>query len=234
MKTALITGASRGIGAAAARTLARDGWRVIINYNRSKDAAEALAAELGGIAVQADVSDFAQVQAMFAQTGPVDLLVNNAGISHYGLLTDVTEADWRSIFGINIDSVYHCCRCALPHMIRRQQGCIINVSSVWGVYGASCEVAYSASKAAVIGLTRALAKEVGPSNIRVNCITPGVIDTDMMSGFSDADKAVLRDETPLCRLGTPADPAELIAFLASDKASFLTGQIIGVDGGFGL
>lgn len=234
MKTALITGASRGIGAAAARTLARDGWRVIINYNRSKDAAEALAAELGGIAVQADVSDFAQVQAMFAQTGPVDLLVNNAGISHYGLLTDVTEAEWRSIFGINIDSVYHCCRCALPHMIRRQQGCIINVSSVWGVYGASCEVAYSASKAAVIGLTRALAKEVGPSNIRVNCITPGVIDTDMMSGFSDADKAVLCDETPLCRLGTPADPAELIAFLASDKASFLTGQIIGVDGGFGL
>lgn len=234
MKTALITGASRGIGAAAARALARDGWRVIINYNRSAEAAEALAAELGGIAVQADVSDFAQVQAMFARIGPVDLLVNNAGISHYGLLTDVTEAEWRSIFGINIDSVYHCCRCALPHMIRSQQGCIINVSSVWGMYGASCEVAYSASKAAVIGLTRALAKEVGPSNIRVNCITPGVIDTDMMSGFSEADKAALCDETPLCRLGVPADPAELIAFLASDKASFLTGQVIGVDGGFGL
>lgn len=234
MKTALITGASRGIGAAAARALARDGWRVIIHYNHSKDAAEALAAELSGIAVQADVSDFAQVQAMFDQIGPVDLLVNNAGISHYGLLTDVTEAEWHRIFGVNIDSIYHCCRCALPHMIRNQHGCIINVSSVWGVYGASCEVAYSASKAAVIGLTRALAKEVGPSNIRVNCIAPGVIDTDMMAGFSDADKAVLCDETPLCRLGTPADPAELIAFLASDRASFLTGQIIGIDGGFGL
>ena len=234
MKTALITGASRGIGAAAARALARDGWRVIIHYNHSKDAAEALAAELSGIAVQADVSDFAQVQAMFDQIGPVDLLVNNAGISHYGLLTDVTEAEWHRIFGVNIDSVYHCCRCALPHMIRNQHGCIINVSSVWGVYGASCEVAYSASKAAVIGLTRALAKEVGPSNIRVNCIAPGVIDTDMMAGFSDADKAVLCDETPLCRLGTPTDPAELIAFLASDRASFLTGQIIGIDGGFGL
>ena len=234
MKTALITGASRGIGAAAARALARDGWRVIINYNRSKEAALALADAIGGIAMQADVSDFAQVQAMFDQIGPVDLLVNNAGISHYGLLTDVTEAEWRSIFGINIDSVYHCCRCALPHMIRNREGCIINVSSVWGVYGASCEVAYSASKAAVIGLTKALAKEVGPSNIRVNCITPGVIDTDMMSGFSEDDKAALCDETPLCRLGIPADPAELIAFLASDKAAFLTGQVIGVDGGFGL
>ncbi len=234
MKTALITGASRGIGAAAARALARDGWHVVINYHRSKAPAEALAAELGGMAVCADVSDSAQVQAMFAQVGPVDVLVNNAGISHYGLLTDVTDADWRTIFGINIDGVYHCCRCALPHMIRRQAGCIINVSSVWGVYGASCEVAYSASKAAVIGLTKALAKEVGPSNIRVNCIAPGVIDTDMMAGFSENDKAALCDETPLCRLGQPNDPAALIAFLASEQASFLTGQIIGVDGGFGL
>lgn len=234
MKTALITGASRGIGAAAARALSHDGWHVIINYHRSKSVAEALAAELGSIAVCADVSDSTQVQAMFDQIGPVDLLVNNAGISHYGLLTDVTDTDWRTIFGINIDGVYHCCRCALPHMIRKQQGCIINVSSVWGVYGASCEVAYSASKAAVIGLTKALAKEVGPSNIRVNCIAPGVIDTDMMAGFSENDKAILCEETPLCRLGHPNDPAALIAFLASEQASFLTGQIIGVDGGFGL
>ncbi|MGI6012681.1 MAG: elongation factor P 5-aminopentanone reductase [Oscillospiraceae bacterium] len=234
MKTALITGASRGIGAATARALHRDGWHVIINYHRSKDTAEALAAELGGVAVCADVSDSAQVQSMFDQIGPVDLLVNNAGISHYGLLTDVTDADWQTIFGINIDGIFHCCRCALPDMIRKQEGCIINVSSVWGVYGASCEVAYSASKAAVIGLTKALAKEVGPSNIRVNCIAPGVIDTDMILGFSEADKAVLCDETPLCRLGQPRDPAALIAFLASEQASFLTGQIIGVDGGFGL
>lgn len=234
MKTALITGAARGIGAATARALAADGWRVIVNYSKSRAEARALAAELGGVAVCADVADDAAVKAMIDAAGRIDLLVNNAGVSYYGLLTDMTPEECRELLDVNIGGAVACCRYVLPQMISRKSGSIINVSSIWGLRGASCEVMYSASKAAIIGLTRALAKEVGPSGIRVNCVAPGAIETDMLSGFSVEDKAAIAQGTPLLRLGAPEDPAGLIAFLASDAAGFITGQVICSDGGLAL
>ncbi len=232
MKTALITGASRGIGAACARALASDGWRVVINYNTSADEAEKLARETGGIAIQADVSDMTQVENMFSVSGNVDLLVCNAGIALQKLVTDTSRSEWDRIFSVNVTGVFNCCKAALPHMIRNHAGKIITVSSMWGITGASCECAYSASKAAVIGFTKALAKEVGPSNIQVNCIAPGVIDTDMNSALSPETIEELCDETPLTRIGTPEDIAALAVFLASEKADFITGQVISSNGGF--
>ena len=231
---ALITGSSRGIGAAAARRLAADGWNVTINYNESKSAAEALAKELGTQAVHADVRDPEQVEAMFRTVGSVDLLVCCAGVADFNLLTDVDENLWRNILGTNIDGVYRCCRAAIPGMVHRKDGRIILISSVWGRYGASCEAAYSASKAAVIGLTKALAKELGPSGIRVNSVAPGPILTDMLTQFDFIDLQSVADDTPLGRIGKPEEVAELIAFLASDKAAYITGQIIGCDGGYGM
>ena len=235
MKTVLITGGSRGIGAAAARRFAAAGYRVAINYHHSEAAALALAEELGGIALRADVSDPVQVQDMvdnvldkFCQ---LDILICNAGISQQKLFGDLTDADWRRMFAVNVDGTFHVIRAALPHMIHRKAGRIVTVSSMWGQVGGSCEVAYSASKAAIIGLTRALAKELGPSGITVNCVAPGVIDTEMNAALTPEDLDVLREETPLGMLGSPEDVAESLFFLSSDAARFITGQVLAPNGG---
>lgn len=240
-KSVIITGAAGGIGSAAARLFAQNGYSVLLNYCHSRTQAETLESELrsagyDAFAVKADIADASQVKAMFKagleRFGSLDVLVNNAGIAQQKLFTDITPEDYDNMFDINVKGCFHCCQNALPPMIRQKKGKIINISSVWGISGASCEVHYSASKAAVIGLTKALAKEVAPSNIQVNCIAPGVIDTAMNAGFSSETMEQLAIETPLGRLGTPEDVAELILFLASDKSNFITGQVIGVDGGF--
>ena len=238
MKTALVTGGSRGIGAAVCRRLAEDGFRVVVHFNRNREKAEALVRELTEktglphLALPAELAERAQVEELFRLAGPVDVLVNNAGIAQQKLFTDITEDDWRRMFAVDVDGVFRCCQCALPHMIHEKSGCIINIASIWGEIGASCEVHYSAAKAAVIGLTKALAKELGPSHIRVNCVSPGVIDTEMNAMF---DKETMRDlceSTPLGRIGSPEDIAAAVSFLASDAASFITGQTLSVNGLF--
>ena len=231
-KTALVTGGAGGIGTAVCRALARDGYRVAVGYHTSKEKAERLAEELGGMAVYGDVADPESVEAMFAAVGEVDLLVNNAGIAHYGLITDLSYADWRELMAVNLDGAFLCCRAAVPGMVHRKAGNIIIISSMWGQVGASCETAYSASKSALCGMTKALAKELAPSGVRVNCIAPGVVLTPMLSNFSAAELEDLRLETPLERLGEPEDVAELVAYVASDRAKFMTGQVIGLNGGF--
>ena len=240
MKYALITGGSRGIGAAAARLFAQRGWGVAVGYWQNGERAEALAqglVRLGvpAMAVGADVADAGQVCRMvdrvlekFCQ---LDILVCAAGISHVGLISQIDGDEWRRLFAVNVDGVHHCCRGVLPHMLGKKSGSIVTVSSMWGQVGASCEAAYSATKGAVIAYTKALAKELGPSNIRVNCVAPGVIDTDMNAHLSPDDLAALADETPLGRVGTPEEAAAAIAFLASDEASFLTGQVVCPNGG---
>lgn len=231
-KKALITGASRGIGAACAEKLHRDGFEIVINYNRSEKEAKALAEKLGGVAVKADVSNRDQVEKLFAAAGGVDVLVCNAGIARQQMFCDITESGWRDMFAVNVDGIFHCCQCALPYMINQKSGRIVTISSVWGITGASCESAYSAAKAAVIGLTKALAKELGPSGICVNCVAPGVIQTDMNSTLDEGVLDMLREETPLGVLGTPEDIAETVAFLASPGAKFITGQVLSPNGGF--
>ena len=240
-KTVLITGASRGIGAETARRFAREGYAVVANKSKSQAQAEELVRELEAMGVsakayQADVSDRTQVDRMvenfLKDFGHMDVLVCNAGIARQELFTDVTLDQWRQMLGINLDGVFHCCQAALPDMIRRKSGRIITLSSMWGQVGASCEVAYSAAKAGVIGLTKALAKEVGPSGITVNCVAPGVIETEMNGLLDQETKDALAEETPLERMGTPADVAEAIWFLASQGGSFFTGQVLAPNGGF--
>lgn len=231
-QTVLITGGSRGIGAAAAQLFAAEGYRVILCCRKEIETAKKLAASLpDAAAYQVDVTDEAAVNAMVREIGTIDVLVNNAGIAQQKLFTDMTVEEWEHIFRVNVTGMFNTCRAVLPGMIRRHSGRIVNVSSMWGVTGASCEVAYSASKAAVIGLTKALAKEVGLSGITVNCVAPGVIETDMNANLTDEDKAALCEETPLNRIGTAEEAAQAIVFLASERASFITGQILGVNGG---
>ena len=240
-KIALVTGSSRGIGRAVAARLARSGWTVCINYRVRRDCAESLAEELRAegcrcMVVQADVSDRAQVNAMVRQVeesfGPVSLLVNNAGVAGQALFQDITDQLWRRYFSVNVDGAFHAIQAVLPHMLHEHAGCIVNISSIWGLRGASCEVTYSATKAALIGLTRSLAAELAPTHIRVNCVAPGVIRTDMLNALPPEVLPQLARETPLGRLGTPEDIAAAVAFLASEEADFITGQVLTADGGF--
>ncbi len=236
-KSALVTGASGGIGSEIARCLRRDGFEVLLHYNRARESAQTLSDELGGAPFyRADFENPSEIEAMFDEInvmcGGVDLLVNNAGLAYYGLLTDMKPEEWRRLFAVNVDGAYHCCRLAIPNMVRRKAGRIINIASVWGLCGASCETAYSAAKSALIGFTKALAKELGPSGISVNCVAPGVIMTEMLSSLSDETIEALREETPLGVIGKPSDVAELVSFLASDRAGFITGQVISPNGGF--
>lgn len=237
-QTVLITGASRGIGAETARRFAAGGYQVAVNYFRSKDAAYALCDQIGNGAfpVYGDVSDSAQVNAMVEQVltrfGHLDALVCNAGISLPGmLLQDVTDQQWADVFRVDASGVFYAVRAALPHMLHEHQGRIITVSSMWGQAGGACEVAYSAAKGAVIAFTKALAKEIAPSGILVNCVAPGVIDTDMLSMAPPESRALLEEETPVGRLGLPSDIAEAVFYLASPASSFLTGQVIAPNGG---
>lgn len=241
MSKVLITGASRGIGAAAARLFAQRGWDVAVNFNSSRDKAQALVRELSGLGVgavpiQADVADPAQAERLVRESeaalGPLDAVVCNAGVAlPQQLLTDTTPDQWRRVMSVDLDGVFYTLRAAVPGMVRRRQGAIVTVSSMWGAAGGSCEAPYSAAKAGVIGLTKALAKELGPSNIRVNCVAPGVIGTDMNRDLPPEALAQLGEDAPLCRIGGAAEVAEAIEFLASSRSSFITGQVLAADGG---
>ena len=240
-KVALITGSSRGIGRAAALRLAREGYAVCINYLERRDKAEELLDALDregrpAMCFQADVADKAAVNAMAeavrARFGPVTLLVSNAGTAGQMQFQDVTETQWDRYFGVNVKGAYNAIQAVLPDMLHAHAGAIVTVSSMWGLRGASCEVVYSATKAALIGLTRSLAMELAPTGIRVNCVAPGVIRTDMVQVLGQETLDELARQTPLGRLGTPEDIAEAIAYFASDRASFVTGQVLTADGGF--
>lgn len=240
-ETVLITGSSRGIGAAIAVLFAAQGFHTILNCSKTTEQAEEFAQALrkqGGDAVvlAADVSRAAEVDAMFTKAetmfGGVDVLVNNAGIAQSKLFTDITDEDWSRMISTNLTGAFYCCRRALPHMIRNHSGRIVNISSMWGQVGGSCEVHYSAAKAGLIGLTKALAQEVGLSGITVNCVAPGVIQTEMLSAYSTEDLHDLAAETPTGTLGTPEDVARAVFFLAQKSSNFITGQVLGVNGGF--
>ena len=236
MKTVLITGASRGIGAAAAKEFSKKGWHVVINYNKNKEKALALAKELGATVFQADISKSDEVLNMYSslkgQGIHVGAIVNNAGVSSSGLFVDISESEWDEMFAINTKGAFLVTKAFLPDMLSRHSGSIVNISSIWGETGAAAEVCYSASKAALIGMTKALAKELAPSGIRVNCICPGCIDTAMNKCYSDEERAAIAEDIPLGREGTAEEAAHAIEFLSSDAASYITGQVIGVNGGW--
>ena len=240
-KTVIVTGASRGIGHKTAELFARNGYNVLINYQQSRKPAEELQKliqQAGGTAelFRADVGNYAEAEAMvdfcLAKFGAVDVLVNNAAISHTKLFTDLTPVEWQEMMRVILNGVFNCTQNAARYMIRQKQGKIINLSSIWGITGASCEVHYSTAKAGVIGFTKALAKELGPSHIQVNCVAPGVIETDMLSEYTAEVLEELRQETLVKRLGTPEDIARVILFLASEKADYITGQVVSPNGGF--
>ena len=238
MKKILITGGSRGIGRACVELFSENDCAVAFIYRENDDAADECALESGAYAIKADISDPIEAEWAYKKAieylGGIDVLVNNAGISVSGLITDMSDASWRRVTDTNLSSAFYMSREATKDFVKQQSGAIVNIGSVWGRCGASCEAAYSASKSGMRGLTLSLAKELGPSGIRVNCVEPGVIDTDMNACYDDDDMAALCEETPLYRIGDPAEVAEAVYFLASEKASFITAQIIGVDGGFGI
>ncbi|MBN2899641.1 MAG: 3-oxoacyl-ACP reductase FabG [Clostridia bacterium] len=240
-KSVLITGASRGIGKATSEIFAKAGYNVIINYLHSQKEAHMLADDLTRQnchvrLFQADISKRKEVDAMIDfcidTFGGLDILINNAGISQSKLFVDITESDWDHMISVNLKGIFNCSQSALRYMLPNKNGKIINISSIWGITGASCEVHYSAAKAGIIGLTKALAKELGPSNIHVNCIAPGIINTTMMTGYSTADINALKDQTPLGTLGSSEDIAKLALYLASEDSNFITGQVISPNGGF--
>lgn len=240
-KTAVVTGASRGIGAATARALAAAGLRVAVCWHKNEAQAQAVCRDIaaaGGTAAAfgVDVRSEDSVKALFAavreELGEPLVLVNNAGVARQKLFTDLSAAEWDDMMAVCARGAFLCCREALPAMIRRKWGRIVNIASMWGQVGAACEADYSAAKAALIGLTKALAKEEGPSGVTVNCVAPGAVDTDMMAGFDEEARRALAEDTPAGRLGTPQDVARAVAFLCDEHASFITGQVLGVNGGF--
>lgn len=240
-KNVIITGGSGGIGSECALLFATMGYNVGIVYHKDVESAERLRREILNMEVnceifQCDIASRDEVEGMFNEIkerlGNVDVLINNAGVSQQKLFCDITLWEWNRIFDVNVTGVFNMCQCALRDMIDKKKGSIVNVSSIWGITGASCEAHYSATKGAVIALTKSLAKEYGPSNIRVNCVAPGVIDTKMNDHLEEEDMEALKDETPLCRIGTAREVAEAIYFLAGENASFITGQVLTCDGGF--
>ena len=235
MANVFITGGSRGIGAEAVRQFAAAGDRVVFTYHKSELDADELRQQTGAVPVRCDVkfsnSVKIAVDKALSELGQIDVLICNAAVADYGLITDIEETRWEEVIDTDLNGVFYAVKYVLPSMISRKSGCIITVGSMWGEVGASCEIAYSAAKAGVIGLTKALAKEVGPSGIRVNCISPGLIDTDMNASVDDDALRAITEETPLCRMGSPSDVASAMRYLASDAAAFVTGQVLSVNGG---
>lgn len=234
MKRVLVTGGSRGIGAACTEIFAKNGYKVYFVFKNNKEQAAKTACLFGAESLMCDVSSYGDVQKMREKIGPVDIIVNNAGISQIKMFQDITENDWDNMFNVNIKGMFNITQHFVQGMISQKFGRIINISSMWGETGGSCEVHYSASKAAVIGFTKSLAKELGPSGITVNCVTPGVIDTEMNGYLGADDMAVLKGETPLERIGTAKDVAKSVLFLASENASFITGAVLPVNGGINI